>query len=197
MVGVSKTRWHGKRNHPLYRVWANMVSRCYNPKDKAFSFYGGRGIYVCDEWRHNPAEFIRWGEDHGWVKGLEIDRYPNNDGPYAPENVRFTTDKQNARNRRSTIMVVVYGQHMSLSEAVERFGKVSVRVVRERYQNGGWDILEALTTPVAVNGEKTHCPQGHSYSPNNTHVDSQNRRYCKLCRRDRERLRRRQKHAAG
>lgn len=31
------------------------------------------------------------------------------------------------------------------------------------------------------NARKTHCPQGHEYSPSNTRRDSRNRRYCRTC----------------
>jgi hypothetical protein len=34
----------------------------------------------------------------------------------------------------------------------------------------------------AINGTKTHCPQGHSYDDENTHVWN-NRRYCRACNR--------------
>jgi len=39
--------------------------------------------------------------------------------------------------------------------------------------------------------EKTHCPQGHSYSPENTWINPKNgARYCKACNRERMRERR-------
>ena len=42
---------HGKSLHPLYSTWEGMNSRCNNPKDWAYRYYGGRGITVCDEWK--------------------------------------------------------------------------------------------------------------------------------------------------
>lgn len=32
------------------------------------------------------------------------------------------------------------------------------------------------------NKAKTHCPQGHEYTPENTYIDNKNRRYCVACR---------------
>ena len=33
-----------------YDRWINMISRCYNPNDKDYSRYGGKGIRVDDRW---------------------------------------------------------------------------------------------------------------------------------------------------
>jgi hypothetical protein len=42
-----------------------------------------------------------------------------------------------------------------------------------------------------ANRNKTHCPQGHEYTPENTRLDSKNRRTCRECERARTRARRR------
>jgi hypothetical protein len=40
------------------------------------------------------------------------------------------------------------------------------------------------------NGAKTHCPQQHEYTPENTRRDKKNRRYCLACMRDKAAARR-------
>lgn len=35
--------------------------------------------------------------------------------------------------------------------------------------------------PAAIRAAKTHCPQGHEYSDENTYRDKKNRRYCRTC----------------
>ena len=35
------------------------------------------------------------------------------------------------------------------------------------------------------NAVKTHCPSGHEYNERNTYVDKLNRRYCRICRKQR------------
>ena len=93
---------HGEYKTRLYRIWFHMKERCLNPniKNPPYKDYGGRGITICNEW----LEFIPfrdWSLNNGYQKGLEIDRR-DNDGNYTPENCRFTTHKENNRNRRST-----------------------------------------------------------------------------------------------
>jgi hypothetical protein len=107
--GMHYTRWyrhgdpnivkgHGYTNHPLYRVWAEMKTRCYNENRKCYKDYGGRGIIVCNEWKNDPVKFIKWAKLL-WEKRSQIDRKDNN-GNYCPENCRFVTRKENVHNQR-------------------------------------------------------------------------------------------------
>jgi hypothetical protein len=82
----------------LYLVWVAMRQRCFNPKNKDYKYYGGRGITICDEW-DNPKLFIKWSIEHGWKKGLQIDRI-DNDKNYASGNCKFTTRSKNTLNSR-------------------------------------------------------------------------------------------------
>lgn len=88
--------------HPLYNAWRSMKTRCYNPKVRGFKDYGGRGIFVCDEWRNSLRAFVVWAIKAGWQSGLQLDR-ENNDGPYSPGNCRWVTRKRNMRNCRNTL----------------------------------------------------------------------------------------------
>jgi hypothetical protein len=88
---------HGLHDHPLYKVYDSIKSRCYNSKCTSFKNYGARGITVCDRWLSSFEAF--YGDvQEGYSKGLELDRVDNN-GQYSPTNTRWVTKQQNSFNR--------------------------------------------------------------------------------------------------
>lgn len=90
-----------KAEHPrAYYEHRDIMSRCYNKRNKNYKDYGGRGIKVCAEW-HDRTVFCAWAVEHGIEKGLQLDRIDNN-GDYCPENCHYVTPKQNSNNRRNT-----------------------------------------------------------------------------------------------
>src|ERR1700752_1332834 len=43
---------HGKGpSRDTYVAWQNMMYRCFDPNNRAYSYYGERGITVCERWR--------------------------------------------------------------------------------------------------------------------------------------------------
>lgn len=93
-----KTRTHGMTRSPTHSSWSNMISRCYNTNNPRYKDWGGRGIKVCDRWRHSFLNFL---EDMGErPKGMTLDRYPDPNGNYEPGNCRWATPKQQAENKR-------------------------------------------------------------------------------------------------
>lgn len=106
------------QDHPLYERWHQIMRRCqYGNKDSPR--YHGRGITVCERW----LEFRNFLADMGptYQPGLTIERIDNN-GPYAPENCIWATPKEQARNRRSNVIVPTPWGDMSIAEAAERRG---------------------------------------------------------------------------
>ena len=60
----------------LYWVWAAMIQRCENSKNKQFYNYGARGITVSKEWRISFNQFLK---DMGIPNdGMTIERIDNN-----------------------------------------------------------------------------------------------------------------------
>lgn len=88
---------HGAFGSPEHRSWADMLSRCRNPKVRNYHRYGDRGIRVCERW----LSFENFLKDMGLKppgKRVSIERI-NNDGNYEPRNCRWATPKDQAQNR--------------------------------------------------------------------------------------------------
>lgn len=93
-----KNSTHGMRKAPEYSVWYDMKRRCFDPKNKRYADYGGRGIAVCESWRISFASFYA---DMGPrpTATHSIDRM-NNNGNYEPSNCKWSTKSEQAFNRR-------------------------------------------------------------------------------------------------
>jgi hypothetical protein len=121
----------GQRNR-AYEVWAGMRQRCTNPADQDWHSYGGRGIAVCERWQSCEAFYADMGEP---PNGTSLDRVDVN-GDYCPENCRWATAAEQARNKRGNVWIVHKGQRMVLQDAARMEG-VSSAMVNSR-RKAGW-----------------------------------------------------------
>lgn len=116
--GVSDTLVHVR--------WRAMLARCYNPKNRGYKNYGGRGITVCDSWRNDFWNFVN---DMGEPKeGMTLDRVDNN-GNYEPLNCRWVTMKEQNNNRRTNHKITAFGETLTLAQWSDRF-KIDQVVLR-------------------------------------------------------------------
>lgn len=138
---------HKRRNKisKIYISWISMVQRCVNSNRKNYKNYGGRGITVCKRW----GKFENFLEDMGEKpEGHQIDRIDNN-GNYCKSNCRWTTPKQNSRNRSNHRIINFNGKTQCLSAWAEKFN-IRVGTLRARIYKYHWSIEKALTTPVGI-----------------------------------------------
>ncbi|MCK9327926.1 MAG: hypothetical protein M0P69_20695 [Bacteroidales bacterium] len=135
---------HGYSNKErLYDTWKNMRRRCFDPKNKRWSHYGGRGITICSEW-DDYAVFRAWAMDNGYTDELTIDRIDVN-GNYCPENCRWVDAKIQANNVSRNHIVEFNGQQMTMAELADHLG-LSYSALQHRIDRG-WDIEKIALTP--------------------------------------------------
>lgn len=129
-----------------YDVWVAMHQRCKNPRCKAYPIYGGRGIDVCERWSGEDG-YKNFIEDMGpCPDGRSIDRIDNSKG-YSSENCRWSTRREQQRNRDCNINVELNGEVRCVTEWAEILG-INIRTVRKRMNVLGWDAESALLQPV-------------------------------------------------
>ena len=143
---------HGLTKTFEYGIWEGIVQRCTNPNSKYYEYYGGRGIRICEKWRNSFEDFLK---DMGKRPSTRhsIDRIDNS-GNYEPNNCKWITMHEQARNKRSNILVT----------RIDRGGKEEVKIladwakikgieantVRTRIKRYNWPLDRALE---ATDGE--------------------------------------------
>lgn len=139
-IAKEKHTTHGLSDTRIFRIWAAIIKRCTNKNDKAFKYYGGRGISVCPEWKNDFKSFFDWANSNGYRENLSIDRI-NSNGDYCPENCRWADRKIQSQNRQ----YVKKFQGKPLTEWCNEL-KINPDTVRGRLRRG-WSFENALFTP--------------------------------------------------
>lgn len=140
----------------LNGIYYCMIKRCYDKKNNRYNIYGGRGIAVCDEWLDKKViilgrriskgylAFKEWALSHGYDDDLTIDRIDNNKG-YSPENCRWVTPKEQANNRRTSVLVTYKGEAKTLPQWCEELN-LDYKTVRQRINKLHWSVEKAFET---------------------------------------------------
>lgn len=111
----------GGKEKPEHYIWRSMHSRCYNPKQRSYMHYGGRGIKVCDRWHCYEAFLADMGAK---PEGMSLDRV-DNDKDYCPDNCKWSTPSEQQKNKTTTKLytdgtfcgtLVECANHLSISK---------------------------------------------------------------------------------
>jgi hypothetical protein len=122
-----------------YLSWQSMKARCTNKSRSDYKNYGGRGIRICKRW----MTFENFLTDMGdCPKGLTLDRIKNNQG-YYPGNCKWSTQKEQARNKRSNRLITFNGETRCIAEWSQITG-INKSTIQHRLKNH-WSDEKALT----------------------------------------------------
>ncbi|APC46056.1 HNH endonuclease [Vibrio phage vB_VspP_pVa5] len=86
-----------------YRLWVGMLGRCYNPKTRAYRWYGAKGVTVCDAW-HDYQVFAAWCDGSNYFEGAQLDKdvlHIAGSKHYSPYTCKFVTPTENKVESRA------------------------------------------------------------------------------------------------
>lgn len=137
---IKKMPQHGFTGTPEYWAWRDIKKRCYNPNNKWYKNYGGRGIKMYEPWVTSFTSFYEYIGKRP-AKGYSIDRIDNN-GDYGPGNIKWSTKIEQDNNRRTNVLVAYEGKTRTIAQ-IAREKNVNVAMLRYYYYKLG-DVKEAL-----------------------------------------------------
>lgn len=136
---------HGRKyktdNPRIYRIYRNMLNRCYYKNSDRYKNYGGRGVAVCAEWYNDFQAFNKWALSNGYDDTLTLDRIDVNDN-YTPENCRWVTLQQQCRNTTKSVYLTYNGKTQIIKDWATDLNIPYHRVLY-RYHKG-WSVEECL-----------------------------------------------------
>ena len=108
VCGVASVGYINSRSHIReYKIWSNIIHRCYDPKDKSYKYYGGKGVTVYDRW----LRFDHFFEDFRKIPGfdealfregkikLDKDIKSKGDKIYSLETTMWVSDLENQKQK--------------------------------------------------------------------------------------------------
>jgi len=127
-----------------YHIWMGMRDRCRNPNNKAYRFYGAKGITVCKRWDEDFSNFLA---DMGKrpSPAHSIDRIKST-GNYEPSNCRWATMKEQQNNRIDNRIIEFNGQSMTVARWANHLG-IPPYILGNRLSRG-WSEERAITQPL-------------------------------------------------
>lgn len=121
----------------IAKIRFGMIDRCHNEKCKDYSRYGLKNIKVCYEWLISCGAFYKWSIENGYDHNLQIDRIDNDKG-YSPENCRWITRLEQARNKKFVTKVE------KIKKAVDMLKKGNTRTEICNKLNLSYGIVKSI-----------------------------------------------------
>lgn len=147
------TKWNNPSGTREYYAWRSMRSRCSSPKNAAWVNYGGRGIFVCDEWVESYDAFFN---DMGKCpEGFSLDRIDNDKG-YSKDNCRWADIATQLNNRRANVFIEYNGETKTISQWARKFN-LKVDTLHKRLSR--MSVSRAFTSENLI--EKYATPMEH------------------------------------
>jgi hypothetical protein len=142
---AEKNRTHGESGTRLHRIWKMMRARTSNPNADPNNIYFNKGIRCCKEWSDYTV-FRDWAHSNRYSSELTLDRL-DNDKDYGPENCRWSTMSEQARNKtnNNNRIITAFGETKDLYQWFDDDRcVVDIGTLRYRVDNG-LDTKNALT----------------------------------------------------
>ena len=134
-----KPFWKYKK---LESIFSGMKSRCYNPNDKNYRWYGEKGIGICIEWLGNPILFEEWALNNGYTEGLTIDRVDSNKD-YCPENCQWIPLNENTRKAGKVNWITINNITLTGKQWAEKLN-IGINVINTAIRKHGVDKTKEL-----------------------------------------------------
>jgi len=142
----SHTYKHGLSKSKFYRSYNKIHEKCYSKNNKDYKNYGARGIK--SEWKN----FMQYKKDmyksflysikKNGIKNTTIDRIDNNSN-YSKLNCKWSTYKQQQRNRRNNVRYLFKGKNLTIPEWSEIL-KIPIYTIYNLKKRKGISVPEIL-----------------------------------------------------
>lgn len=143
---------HGMARTREYKTWTSMKIRCNRIGSQSYESYGGRGIKVCDYWMESFGNFY---ESMGpRPSGMTIERVDVNGG-YSPDNCVWASWKEQANNRRNTVLLTIDGVSKTISSWADE-SPVNYSTISGRLRKG-WSHTDAVFTENIEKSSPKNC----------------------------------------
>ena len=138
---------HGMSNTRFYGCYKGILERCNNLNNKRYKNYWGRGIKCI--WKSFEGfkydmyeEYLNHIGIH-WKRNTTIER-ENNDWNYCKLNCKWATYKEQATNKRNTVLLLHKGETKPLIEWCRTL-KLNYSTTYKKDKRFNWDVIKIFT----------------------------------------------------